>query len=434
MKKTLLIIQREYRNRIRKPSFWITTVLVPLFVAALYTLPVLIASRPAEHAHVLVADDTGLFISQFHSTRDITYLNGGSLDYAKRLLAERDSIDAIVYIPAPETSIPHDAFLYYRTDVPSATVQGNVESQLTHILHNRILLDVHGITPEDYNMIKGTQIKLRPVDLETGRDGFLHVKIALGLLLALLVFLAVFMFGSQVMRGIMEEKANRIVEILVCSAKPFQLMAGKVLGIGMAGLTQFLLWVVLSGAALGCIRTANADLFLHAEQKQTMNEIATKGVAAADQLSAAEAADPISELIQGLTAINYAYVVVMFLLFFLVGYLLYASIFAAIGSLIDPETDSQQFALPVAAPLLLALALAPFTLNAPSGALSTWLSIIPLTSPVAMMIRIPFGVPIWQMVLSLALLTASVPACTWLAAKIYHQRILQFGKIRTRKH
>lgn len=437
MNKILLVIQREYLTRVKKPSFWVLTIVVPILLAGVYAIPIILASRPIEHAHVLLVDDTGLFQGQFRSGRDITYHEAGSIDYARRELQQHDSLDAIVYIPARETTLPRDAYLYYRSDAPSLTVQTDAQNQLQEILRNSILLDVHGLTPEDYALLTSTHIKLRPQDIETGRDGFLQVKIVVGVLLAFLVFMAVFMFGSQVMRGVMEEKTSRIVEVIVCSVKPFQLMMGKVVGIGLVGLTQFALWVLLSGIAVVGVQASNADLFQQATAHQT--EIASKGTEATTQYEAEQARaaeyeagqgidNSVKELIEGLTGINFAMLIVLFVFYFVFGYLLYASLFAAAGSLVDNETDSQQFTLPMTVPLILTLLLMPAMVGQPSGSLSVWLSIIPFTSPVAMLMRIPFGVPVWQVALSMLLLLITFPLCIWAAAKVYRSAILRYGQ------
>lgn len=438
MSKIWLVIQREYRARIRKPSFWILALLVPLLLAAAYALPIVLASRPAEHADVLVVDETGLFEGRFRSGRDVTYHDAGSLEYAQRQLAEVDTLDAVVFIPAREVSIPLDAFLYYRSSAPAAAVQANVDRQLQEILRNAILMDVHGINPDDYAMLTGTRMKLRLLDLETGRDGYLRVKAVAGFLLALLVFVAVFLFGSQVMRGVVEEKSSRIVEVVICSVKPFQLMMGKVVGIGLAGLTQFALWAVLAGAAVGGLRTANADLFAQAARPQ-VTQLATKGAEATAQYEAAAAEarayeqgigldKSVRELLDGLSSINFGLLAVCFLFYFLTGYLLYAGLFAAVGAAVDPDTDSQQFTLPVTLPLLVAVLLLPAVMQSPSGSLGVWLSLIPFTSPVAMLFRIPFGVPVWQLLLSAVLLLGAFVLCIWLAARAYRAGILRTGR------
>lgn len=439
MNKVLLVIQREYFTRVKKTSFWILTIVVPILLAVVYAIPIFLATRPLEHSHVLIVDDTGLFQGQFRSGRDISYHEAGSIDYARRQLQQYDSLDAIVYIPARETTLPRDAYLFYRSDMPALNVQTDAQSQLQEILRNRILLDVHGLTPEDYTLLTSTHIKLRTQDIETGRDGFLQVKIAVGIILAMLVFIAVFMFGSQVMRGVMEEKTNRIVEVIVCSVKPFQLMMGKVVGIGLVGLTQFALWVLLAGALVMGVQLTHADLFQQATERHSQTEIASKGTEAtyqyqteqerAAQYQAGEGIDnSIQDLIEGLTGINFAMIIFLFLFYFVFGYLLYASLFAAAGSLVDNETDSQQFTIPLTIPLILTILLLPSMIGQPSGSISVWLSIIPFTSPVAMLMRIPFGVPVWQVVLSMLLLLATFPLCIWAAARVYRSAILRYGQ------
>ena len=439
MNKVLLVIQREYFTRVKKTSFWILTIIVPILLAVVYAIPIILATRPLEHSHVLIVDDTGLFQGQFRSGRDISYHEAGSIDYARRQLQQYDSLNAIVYIPARETTLPRDAYLFYRSDMPALNVQTDAQNQLQEILRNRILLDVHGLTPEDYTLLTSTHIKLRTQDIETGRDGFLQVKIAVGIILAMLVFIAVFMFGSQVMRGVMEEKTSRIVEVIVCSVKPFQLMMGKVVGIGLVGLTQFALWVLLAGALVMGVQLTHADLFQQATERHSQTEIASKGTEAtyqyqteqerAAQYQAGEGIDnSIQDLIEGLTGINFAMIIFLFLFYFVFGYLLYASLFAAAGSLVDNETDSQQFTIPLTIPLILTILLLPSMIGQPSGSISVWLSIIPFTSPVAMLMRIPFGVPVWQVVLSMLLLLATFPLCIWAAARVYRSAILRYGQ------
>lgn len=433
MKKILLVIRREYSTRVRKKSFWILTILVPILIGVVYAIPILLAQKPLEESTVLVVDQTGIFERSFHSTKEVKYFDAGSLEYAQGRLKE-GLADLIVFIPSRETTIPNDAFLYYLSDAPGIAVQSDVDRQLQEILRNNILLDVHNISVDDYELITNTKIKLHTKDIETGRDGFVEIKLLAGALLALIIFMAIFMFGGQVMQGVMEEKQSRIVEVIMCSVKPFQLMMGKVVGIGLVGLTQFLLWVLLSGVALLGVQLSNPDLFEQAMARQNLSEVATKGTDMMAQMEAAQAAqDAVAnsaalELVQGLVAINFPLLVTMFFIYFLFGYLLYASLFAACGALVDQGTDGQQFTLPLTVPLLLTILLLPAMVNEPSGTLSIWLSIIPFTSPIAMVFRIPFGVPIVQVVLSVVLLVIAFPLCTWVASKIYRRGILLYGK------
>jgi len=214
-------------------------------------------------------------------------------------------------------------------------------------------------------------------------------------------------------------------------------------GIGLVGLTQFALWVLLSGVALGGLRITNAGLFEQAESRR-VTQISTKGTEATNQYEAAQyqaaqyeagmgVDNEVQDLLEGLGSINFGLILVLFVFYFVFGYLLYASLFAAAGSLVDNETDSQQFTLPMTIPLLLTILLMPAMVNEPSGTLSTWLSLIPFTSPVSMLFRIPFGVPVWQVVLSMVLLLVTFPLCIWVAAKIYRTAILRYGQKTTWK-
>lgn len=428
MNKILLVIQREYLTRIRKPSFWVLTLLVPVLVIALYAIPVLLATHSSEHAQVMVVDETRLFTDAFESSDQVTYLKAGSLEYAQQMLADSDMVKAIILIPARETTIPNDAFLYYHSKTPSLSLQSDVDRQLQTILRNNILLDVHNISAEDYNLISNTRITMHVRDLETGRDAFVEVRSVLGMMLALVIFVAIFSFGSLVMRGVVEEKTSRIVEVIVSSVRPFQLMMGKVVGIGLVGLTQFALWLLLSGIGLGTVQLSNADLFRQArEQQAPITQLATKGADATAQLQAAQEAPQVPEIVEGIASIDFGLIVPFFLIYFLFGYLLYASLFAAVGAIVDNDNDSQ-FTFPLTVPLILTMALIPVMMDQPSGPLATWLSIIPFTSPVAMMFRLPFGVPVVQMQLSVALLVLFFPLCIWVASRIYRGGILLFGK------
>ncbi|MBQ3580026.1 MAG: ABC transporter permease [Bacteroidales bacterium] len=428
MKKILLIISREYLSRVKKKSFWILTIVVPLLLAGLYAIPIYLAVRPQEKTTVLVVDDTKLFDGAFKSSKEIVYQYAGSLDYAQRRMTEEDSVSAVLYIPARETTIPGDAFLYYQGSSPSASLQSDVSEQLQSHIRTIILQDVHGITQEEFDQVNATRIKLHTKDMETGKEAFTEVKSAIGLVLGLVIFMVVLTFGSQVMSGVSEEKTSRIVEVIVSSVKPFQLMMGKVIGIGFVGLTQFALWIMLSMVGFVGIQATNPELFEAAKARQNMTELATKGTDAVEQMQALNDAPVVTELVQGLTAIDFPLIITMFLIYFVLGYFFYATLFAGVGALVDVDTNAQQFSLPITIPLMLVMIMMPAIINEPSGSLSTWLSVIPFTSPVAMMIRIPFGVPIWEAAVSVGVLLLFVPLNTWVAGRIYKRGILLYGK------
>lgn len=428
MKKILLIISREYLSRVKKKSFWILTIVVPLLLAGLYAIPIYLAVRPQEKTTVLVVDDTKLFDGAFKSSKEIVYQYAGSLDYAQRRMTEEDSVTAVLYIPARETTIPGDAFLYYQGSSPSASLQSDVSEQLQSHIRTIILQDVHGITQEEFDQVNATRIKLHTKDMETGKEAFTEVKSVIGLVLGLVIFMVVLTFGSQVMSGVSEEKTSRIVEVIVSSVKPFQLMMGKVIGIGFVGLTQFALWIMLSMVGFVGIQATNPELFEAAKARQNMTEVATKGTDAVEQMQALNDAPVVTELVQGLTAIDFPLIITMFLIYFVLGYFFYATLFAGVGALVDVDTNAQQFSLPITIPLMLVMIMMPAIINEPSGSLATWLSVIPFTSPVAMMIRIPFGVPIWEAAVSVGILLLFVPLNTWVAGRIYKRGILLYGK------
>ena len=214
---------------------------------------------------------------------------------------------------------------------------------------------------------------------------------------------------------------------MVSSLRPFQLMMGKIVGIAAVGLTQFALWIVLSVGAITVVNVTNADMFAQISQAQNVKNIVTTDTQVAKEASQT-VSDQLPEIIQGLLAIDFKVILTIFFFFFVLGYLLYASLFAAVGAITENEADSQQFILPLTIPLIISIVLSPMIINSPNGVLAQWLSIIPFTSPVAMMLRVPFGLPIWQVWLSMALLLISFVVCTWMAAKIYRTGILMYGK------
>ena len=404
MRKILLVISREYRTRIQKKSFWVVSIIVPLLLVALYVIPIYLSMQSDEQTGIIVVDETTLF-GKFRTNDEVRYTHLKDIEEAKTQLQTSAQYSAILYIPRTETRIPSDAYLYYYAHSPNITAINNIETQLERILKNNILLEVYQISKDDYKMINDAMVHLHSKDLETGRDNFLEVKIALALVLAALIYIVITIFGGQVMRGIIEEKNNRIVEVIVSSLHPFQLMMGKIVGIAAVGLTQFLLWVILSVAAISITNAANPDI--------------SSIVSSADNIHL-----PI--LTQGLLSIDFGVILPTFLVFFILGYLLYAATFAAIGATTD--TESQQYVLPITIPLILAIILSPLIVASPGGNVAQWLSFIPFTSPVAMMLRLPFGVPLAQIWLSSGILLISFVLLTWIAARIYRTGILMYGK------
>lgn len=412
MKKVWLIVCREIGVRIKKPSFWIVTLLVPLVLAALYALPVLAASRPAGPVTVLVADQTGLFAPGLASTPEVHFKEVASVEYAR---ANSSEDDLILFIPKCETSMPREATLYYQGfRPPSLAVQSVVDNQLQQLLRNAILEDVYGLSPAERHSVESSHILLHTRDVVTGREGLTRVKTVVAFVLAALMVLALMMFGVQVMRAVQEERQNRIAEVMATSVSPLQLMGGKIAGVSLTALIQLLLWGALTAVAVAGIQAAAPDLFHAARQVPGM--IDTKGVAATAQYAAGNDATAavalVDDTVRGLAAINLPLIAGMFVLCFLLGFLLYGGLLAALASRLDSEADALQWTLAVAWPLALVLLMVPLIVRG-----STALLYIPFTAPAAFMAALPFGIALGPALVSLLLLLLFAAGALLLAAQ-----------------
>ncbi|MDD2633584.1 MAG: ABC transporter permease [Bacteroidales bacterium] len=429
MHKIFIIIRREYLTRVRKKSFLIMTLLGPILMASVYVLPIYLTTLSDEVKVVQVLDESGAFVDQFRNTNDFIFtpIDKG-FEQAKQDFAASGDY-GLLYIPKTELSVPVTG-IFYSTQQPSADITTHIKIVMKREVES-LKLQSYGVDPE---VLRGIQssIVLSTIKIdESGAEEKSSMEISLGLSIfaALLIYLFIFIFGSQVMRGVIEEKTNRIIEVIISSVKPFELMMGKIVGVALVGLTQFMLWIVLTLFIIG-IFMASMGSEMAAGTQQMMT---TQGkVLSQEQLSQMAQQDQDSgmaaEIIEGFQSIDAGVMLGSFLFYFLFGYLLYGALFAAIGSAVDNETDTQQFMLPITAPLILSMVMLGFIVGNPNGPVAFWLSIIPFTSPVIMMARIPFGVPVWQVWLSMGVLVLGFLATTWLAAKIYRTGILMYGK------
>ena len=420
MKKLLLILCREYRMRLRGPSFWVLTLLVPVVLAVLYALPVLAAQKGARQATVMVVDQTGLFEGALVSNDEVHFHSMPSLEYARR---EAGKDDLILFIPLRETTIPRDAFLYYRGGSPSVALQSTVDGQLQTLLRNAILEDVYQVEPSVYHSVESTNIKLHTQDAGSGKESFAGVKTVVAVVLAVLMVLALVLFGVQVMRSVQEEKQNRVAEVLASSVKPLQLLVGKVTGVALVAVTQLVLWIALTALAINGVQASAPDLFAQAREQQEHRALATKGVEATAQYDTP--VQLVDETVRGLTAIQVPLVAAMFLLFFLLGYLLYGALLAALAARLDTDADALQWVLLMVLPLFAVLILTPLLLHNPSGALGVGLTLVPFTAPAAVMLRLPFGLPAWQVGLSVLLTLLLFAAAALLAARTYRRHLVR---------
>ena len=414
MKKVFIIIGREYTKRLKKPAFWVITLLVPLLVAALYALPVISAQRGGKSANVMVVDQTGLFMNGLRSTDAVQFTIQPDLEYAR---SHRDGDDIILFIPLRETTIPHDAFLYYHGKAPSPAVQSAVDDQLQQLLRNAIMEDVYRVEPAVYHSVESTHINLHAQDAATGRESFARTKGVVAIVLAALMTLALILFGVQVMRSVQEEKQNRVAEVIASSVRPAQLLVGKVAGVALAAITQLTLWIILTAAAIGGVQAAAPELFEQARHQQEQRTFASKGSEATAQYNGT--VQLVDDTVQGLTSINMPLVAALFVLFFLLGYMLYGSLLAALAARLDSDADALQWTLLLCSPLLLTLIVAPWTIGR-----SAFLIILPFTAPVAVMLQLPFGVAVWQVVTAALLLLATCAGAAILAARSYRRNLL----------
>jgi ABC-2 type transport system permease protein len=373
---------------------------VPLLIIAMVAILTLLAKNNGELSTpqiVEVIDDSGVFSGKFHDIKNLKFIRvDESLTKVKPSLNKDDNIFAVLI--SKDYSKP-GAVQIYSKKKPGFVLTGEIEKQMNDIAIGDNMLK-HHIDTALVRSIK-SNISLSPIEVTDTGDKQTNVgaAVGVGIACAILIYISLFIYGAQVMRGVIEEKTNRIIEVIISSVKPFQLMLGKIIGVGLVGLTQFGAWIALVMAA----------------------KIA--GIA----FSPAQGG--IIGALDVLQTIHFGYVLICFLFYFLSGYLLYSALFAAVGSAVDSETETQQFMFPITLPLLFTYILSVSVLfQAPDSPLAVWLSIIPFTAPVAMMVRLPFGVPGWQLALSMSLMVIGFLFTTYVASKIYRVGVLMYGK------
>lgn len=430
MNKVSLIVKREYLSRVRKKSFLIMTVLGPLLFAALMILPSYLATKTDEVNYVNVVDETGLYAAQMDNSKSVKFriLTMDIGDAQEAFSA--DSANALLFIPKTESSRHAKAVIFFNDEQPSIVVQERIRSEMNEILEYALIESELGVDPSKLRSLD-PDVKITTQNIKTGKSSMALLTTGLGLFGGILIYFFIFIFASQVMRGVLEEKTSRIVEVIVSSVKPFQLMMGKIVGVALVGLTQFMLWIILTGLIVIGINISNPGL-LDAAGGQQKVVSDTRTLMPSDDASNIQEEgftqdETFAAVASSLQSINIPLMVLAFLFYFLFGYLLYAALFAAIGSAVDNEADTQQFMLPVTIPLLLAIVMSTMIVQSPGGPVAFWLSMIPFTSPVVMMMRLPFGVPVWEMALSMGLLVLTFIGAVWMAAKIYRTGILMYG-------
>jgi ABC-2 type transport system permease protein len=433
MNKIGLIIKREYTTRVRKRSFIVMSILGPILFASLMVVPALIAmSEDQEVKRIAVVDSSHLFMNVIPETEYLKfdYLENARLNDIKQTYST-GGYYGVLYISHIIAFEPNSV-VFYSDKQPNLATKMHISKAMENYVRDQ-KLKTYEIENLD-NILKSvkTRINIRTIKItDTGREKESHtgVAMAVGYIGGFLIYMFIFFFGAQLMRGVIEEKVNRIVEVIVSSVKPFQLMMGKIIGIAMVGLTQFMIWVVTTFLLVTMVTTLIfPEMKMTATEQVLSQDIMSSGPIEAKPEAKSEDMDEIMGFLSGLKDINFALTLGSFIFYFLGGYLLYGALFASIGAAVDNETDTQQFMLPLTIPLILALLVLVNSINNPDSAISFWFSIIPFTSPIVMMGRLPFGVPDWQVGLSMALLVLTFIGMTWLAAKIYRTGILMYGK------
>lgn len=438
-----LIIGHEYLIRVRKKSFWLVGILTPLAIVAVgFLIGFLSMANSSEETQVAVYDQSSRLAAHMKGDENLAFIPVSAameLDSAKSMVRNA-TVDALLVIPSDTTSryevIEKSMTIYYSENVPMS-VQGEITSQVEKVIQDARIKDL-GIDPASLDKTR-TNVSISMIDISDSSqekeesDLVQTVKIVLAFALCFLLYMFMVFSGNMVMTSTLEEKTNRIVEVIVSSVRPFDLMVGKIISSGLVAMTQVLIWAVmltgLSMAGIAGVATMTAGdkmteqaLAVAAENPETAQM--------AQAMAVSQNPDAMSEMMETITElsqIDFLTIGIVSLVFFLLGYLLYASLYAAVGAAVDSPNDAGQFVLPLTIPIIIALYCGMTIIDNPHGPVAFWLSMIPFTSPIVMMVRVPFGVPAWEIVLSAVLLLVTFLVFTWIAAKIYRIGLLMYG-------
>ena len=430
-----IVIGREYSTRVRKKSFLLTTFITPILFAALCLVPAFLMTNMKESAKRLaVVDNSGIVLPYLEDGETVSYVDMSSsdADSVKVRLAELGCDGVLVVSPLDSAGKTITAEIYSPSPL-GIDLEENLGNRLDDALEN-YRIESYGIEGlaqimEDVKV----NVPLRSYTIsDDGEEKVSEsgVYMLVSMILGMVIYMFIVMFGAMVMSSVIEEKSSRVVEVLVSSVKATELMFGKIIGIAFVALTQFLLWIVLTVAIVGVVGALAGPSLASGLDPAEMSQMAGMD---AGQLAGMTGSSELGVIISSLSNMHLGTILVCFLIFFVLGYMLYASLFAAIGSAVENEGDSSQLQMPVTVPLMIAFFVALYAFKAPESTLVFWCSLIPFTSPIVMLARLPYGVPAWELVLSIVLLALTFALCAWLSAKIYKVGILMFGKKTTWK-
>jgi len=423
MNKIFIVAGREFFTRIQSRTFIVMSILGPLLFGLFVLVPVLMAKWNNDSTTVWVHDPSGQLSDAFQDQNGLKFqvlpqgtLSNGVLVPAdsaniRELLEDQDA--GLLHLQAPDSNLNVEA-RYYSAQAAGLKITERIQSALNDRLY-RLRMERQGLDPKVIESLRAeVQLQTSVWTDQGSEDSHTETAMLLGFGAALLMYIFIFMYGSMVMRGVIEEKASRVMELLVSTTKPFELMMGKILGIASVGLFQFVLWLLLGTA----ISTAIGAMGLGSGP----------GTASVPGTVNSLPADAQADWMQILGQMPWETIIPFFLFYFLGGYFLYAALFAAVGSAVDSEGDSQQLMLPISLPIILSFVASQFVMQNPHGSLAFWMSMIPLTSPVVMVVRLPFGVPGWELALSMFLLVAAFVLAVWLAGRIFRIGVLMYGQ------
>ncbi len=431
MNKLSLIIEREYLSRVRKKSFIVMSLIGPLLFAATMFLPAWLSTMDnTESIDIAIVDHTGKYANKIPDKGNMHFaMEDANGDTTLQTNMQQNGYDAYVVIEDDLLTNPSSIKIYSEAQVTIA-VKNHVSYHLNKLLQQE-KVDTYNISnlKDIINDIQESHVEISTIKL--GDDGAaqessVELTMVAAILFSMLVYIFILFYGTQVMRGVMEEKNNRIIEVIISSVKPFELMMGKIVGIAMVALTQFAIWALLTFVIATGIQASTG--IVQVPSQITNAQALQTELEPTSQTQTTNFTAKYNQMMNQAKSLNLMVTLAAFIFFFLGGYLLYASLFAALGAALDSETDSQQFVMPVMMPLILSIYIAMTAFRNPNGDLAFWFSMIPFTSPIVMMARIPFQIATWEIVLSMVILAATFVLTTWFAGRVYRVGILMHGK------
>ncbi len=422
MNKIFIISRREFLSRVQKKTFLLSTIALPILIFGLYALIIYFSIQSEDKLNIAVADQTGLLKGKLETDATLRFSFIESNDQAGLPVALDNKLyDGYILVPANFNAGKQDSLVLTSKSAIGLMTKEKIERRINKAFEKIQLqhLLAPGVTLKQVDSTR-TDISLK-VSKEGGKTGSTGFAYALGFICGILIYMILFIYGTMVMRGVMEEKTSRIAEVIISSVKPFQLMLGKIFGIGAVGLLQFIIWAVLIVSLQMILPLIFPQLLEQASQQS--------GAVPGAMAASSPQANAIKEILKNMDNVNMPLIFGCFIFYFLGGYLLYSSLFAAVGSTVneDPQ-DAQQLMLPIIMPIIFSFVIMMQAVNKPDGPLALFGSLFPLSSPIVMMARLPYGVPAWQILLSFILLIAGFLGTTWVAARIYRTGILMYGK------